>query len=113
MSDKKLTQSKSGATSRSKSVDFTLVPKEAIEAIANRFQYGIDHGHARENWKIGKNDPDFIKERLNHAQKHFLSILDKSANAEDLEALLCNLAMVCWWKRNGNGLKELMPNLYE
>ena len=111
MSDKKLIQSKSGATSRSKATDFTLVPTEAIEAIARRFQYGIDHG--RENWKIGKNDPDYIKERLNHAQKHLLKILTKEATSEDLDAVMCNLAMVCWWKRNGNGLKELMPNLYE
>lgn len=114
MSEKStLVKSRSGATSRSKAPDYTLCPKEVIADIIERFQFGLEQGHARNNWKLGKNDPEFIRERINHAQHHFQKVLEFTATKKDFQAVLCNLAMVSWWLRNGNGLKELMPNLYE
>lgn len=106
-------KSKSGATSRSKAIPYDLVPREAIIAIANRYQYGRDHGHAKNNWKIAKDDPEYQQERVNHAFEHFLRIQDGTGTREDLEAVLCNLAMLCWWLDNGSGAKESFPHLYE
>ena len=104
---------KSGATSNSDSPDYTLCPKELVEAAINRFEEGLKRGHARNNWKLGKNDPEFVRARLNHAQKHFDKVLDGTGNRGDFEAVICNLAMISWWLKNGNGAKEVLAHLYE
>lgn len=110
----------SGAESSRKAKDYGLCPTEAIEAIVDRFQYGIDvHGEKwRGNWKTGKDDPEFVRERIDHAYEHIQAILTgyhvqrkRPASYEDVEAVLCNMAMVAWWYTHGEGLCNAFPHL--
>ncbi len=102
----------SGATSRSKAPDYTLCPaKELLEAATARFQYGLDRGHARNNWRSGKDDATYVAERACHALTHFMRAIDGTGGWEDIEAAICNLSMMTWWRKNGNGLEKAFPNL--
>ncbi len=103
----------SGATSRSKAPDYTLCPSELEEAAVERFQFGIDqpNGHAKGNWQKGKDDPVFIKERMNHLKKHLTLAMNGNGTWEDFQAVVCNAAMICWWRKNGTGLFSAFPNL--
>ena len=104
---------KSGASSRSKKHDYRLTPRQLIQFATDRFQYGIDKGHARFNWQSGKDDPEFIADRANHGLEHLMKVIDGSGTINDLKAAICNLAMMAWWHENGTGLKEAFPNLYD
>lgn len=111
---------KSGAESSRLAPDYTLLPPHLeLETIA-RFQYGIDkHGeHWRDNWQKGKDDPDFLRDRLNHAKEHFNAILtgwhasdERPANWGDVQACLWFLSVMTWFKRNGTAFDQVFPNL--
>lgn len=108
----------SGASSRSKARDYTLLVPDSINAIVDRHQYGIDHGHKRGNWQRGADDPDFIRDRVNHFFEHAIAIVTgihprdhRPASSEDLEAAICNLQMLCWYRHHGTGLATAFPYL--
>lgn len=102
----------SGASSRKKALSLDMVPHQLDEFAARRFQYGVDKGHARDNWRGGKDDPEFIRDRINHAKAHLDRVVDGSGSLSDLQAAICNLAMMSWWYENGTGLKAVAPHLY-
>lgn len=111
---------KSGATSRSKARDFTLLVPESINAIVDRHQFGIDVGHDRNNWQKGASDPDFVRDRVNHFFEHAIAIVTgvhprdkRPGNFTDVEAALCNLQMIAWYRTHGTGLAEAFPHLKE
>lgn len=110
----------SGAESSQKVRDYGLCPAEALAAIVDRYQYGIDkHGEKwRNNWQKGLNDHEFVKDRLNHAFEHFQAVLtgyhirlERPASYEDIQAALCGLAMATWWYTHGEGLCNAFPHL--
>jgi hypothetical protein len=100
---------KSGATSRSVALDYGLCPKELQEAGISRFEHGVKKGHARNNWRTGLDDAGFQYNRLMHAQKHLAKVVDGTGDWGDVQAVICNLAMLCWWRVNGKGFAEAFP----
>lgn len=103
----------SGATSRSHAPAYDLVPMELEKAAINRFQYGIDHGHEKNNWRKGLNDPKYAQERMNHAVEHLKRANSGVGTWEDIEAVICNLAMLCWYKVWGTAVHTAFPHLFQ
>lgn len=103
----------SGASSRSKARDYTLLGgSAAINDIVDRHQFGIDKGHARGNWQTGKNDPEFMRDRVNHFFEHALAIVTgihprdgRPASYIDIQAALCNLNIIANNAEQGVGLE--------
>lgn len=102
---------KKGMTRSSIVRDYTLCPTELEDAATDRFQYGIQVGHERDNWRQGKDDPEAIRNSFNHLYKHVQRIKNGTGSFEDLQAIACNLAMMCWWRENGTGMQQAMPNI--
>lgn len=90
----------SGATSSRLDERYDLIPYEALKAMARRFAVGAKK-HSPDNWKKG--DADYARERLNHLWQH-LAAFSESGRQEDLDAMICNAAMLCEMKARG-----LMP----
>lgn len=88
---------KSGATSSHVAAKYYLIPKAALDALARRFTLGAEK-HAQDNYKKG--DSDFANERLNHLWEHLTSFTETRTQG-DLDAIICNAAMLCWFKANG------------
>jgi len=108
----------SGASSRSKARDYTLLVPESLNGIVDRHQFGIEQGHARGNWQSGRNDADFVRDRMNHFFEHAIAIITgehprdgRRAKPEDLDAALCNLQMLVWYRKHGTGLPSVAPYL--
>jgi hypothetical protein len=97
-----------GATSSKFDVDLHDIPYEAMMAIGRRFAYGRKR-HGRFNWRRG--DKKFAEERLKHLINHAM-LFCHERRQDDLDALMCNGAMICWFYANGlisnNPVKEFM-----
>lgn len=110
---------KSGASSRSKARDYTLLGGSAlINATVDRHQFGLEQGHERNNWKTGQNDEDFMRDRVNHFFEHALAIVtgfhprdNRPASFQDLQAAICNLNMIINNAETGTGLATAFPYL--
>lgn len=101
-----------GGMTRSSVVrDYTLCPTELEDAATDRFAYGIQVGHARDNWRQGKDDPEAILNSFNHLYKHVQAIKNGKGTFADLQAAACNLAMLCWWRENGTGMAKALPHI--
>lgn len=95
----------SGAKSTEMKPAYRLVPIEAMQMIARRFAYGATR-YGEKNYQKGATDPEFIKDRQNHALEHMMlyaageTVTDKDGKIETpmdhLEAAICNLAMLCY-----------------
>lgn len=100
-----------GATRSEKLERFDLIPPEAEEAMARRYGLGAEK-HGEGNWKQG--GADFIKACINHAkahEAHFLSHFNDSSD-NDLDAIMCNWAMLCWFRENKpNDFQEALSEL--
>ena len=66
------------------------IPFQAVEAIGIIFAEG-EAKYGRDNWKAGRNDKDYQRERLNHAILH----LQKYANGDTTERHLAKVAWFC------------------
>jgi len=86
-----------GATSTKLEERFDLIPYEAEEAMARRFGVGVLR-HGERNWESG--DEEFAKARLNHLRKH-LALFCDTRKTEDLDAVICNAAMLCRFRAEG------------
>lgn len=86
-----------GATSSKLEVDFHDIPYAALTAMGRRFAYGRKR-HGRFNWSKG--DKFFAEERLKHLSNH-LALFCEERLQEDLDAVLCNAAMIAWYYENG------------
>ena len=81
---------------------YDLIPREALDAIAERFAVGMER-YGRDNWRKG--GPEFFRDAVNHAIYHLLDFASGDSSEEtpeqNLGAGLWNLVVVCWWERKG------------
>jgi hypothetical protein len=89
--------SKSGATSTKLEERWDLIPFSALAAMARRFWVGSVK-HAPRNWEKG--DEEFAETRLSHCFRH-MALFAEHHRQEDLDAVLCNAAMLAYWKEKG------------
>lgn len=89
--------SKSGATSTKLEEAWHLIPFAALAAMARRFWLGSQK-HAPRNWEKG--DAEFAEIRLSHCARH-MALFVEYRRQEDLDAVLCNAAMLAYWKDKG------------
>ena len=89
--------SKSGATSTKLEERWDLIPFAALAAMARRFWLGSIK-HAPRNWEKG--DEEFAEVRLAHCFRH-MALFAEHRRQEDLDAVLCNAAMIAFWKEKG------------
>lgn len=84
----------SGAKSSKENPRYDLIPMEADLCLADRLQKGIDSGYAKDNWRKGLSDPDFLRDRQNHMEQHFKDF--KAGNfTEDDE--WGHIGAIMWW----------------
>lgn len=95
--DGEVIKSKSGATSTKLEESWNLIPFAALSAMARRFWYGSQK-HAPRNWERG--DEEFAEIRLSHCFRH-MALFAEHRRQEDLDAVLCNAAMLAWFKGRG------------
>lgn len=73
--NEKIVISKDGATS-SACPDFSLIPLDALIALAERYSLGVQK-HGKDNWRKGLTDKDYVIQRLNHGIYHALKMINK------------------------------------
>lgn len=71
----------SGAKSSSNAKRFDLIPRVALEKLADRFELGLLKYDAF-NYRKGLHDKEFIIDRLNHLQMHMQALLAPQTNEE-------------------------------
>lgn len=89
--------SSTGATSTKLEEAWHLIPFSALQSMARRFWYGSQK-HAPRNWEKG--DDAFAEVRLSHCCRH-MALFAEHRRQEDLDAVLCNAAMLAWFKEKG------------
>ena len=89
--------SSSGATSTKLEEAWHLIPFAAVCAMARRFWLGSQK-HAPRNWEKG--DEAFAEIRIAHCYRH-MALFAEHHRQEDLDAVLCNAAMLAYWKERG------------
>lgn len=96
-----VTRSQSGAQSTKLEECWELIPFAALQAMARRFWIGALK-HAPRNWEkaIESRDEDFAEVRLKHCFRH-MSLFAEFRRQEDLDAVLCNAAMLAHFKSHG------------
>lgn len=72
---------------------YDLVPPVLFEEVARRFALGLKK-YGRDNWRKGLADPDYLRDRANHAMQHLLNYMHNLNNGEDFA--IENLAAVGW-----------------
>lgn len=82
----------SGAASSS-APRYDLVPRALLEAVATRFEAGA-RKYGENQWRKGLRDPQFLRERANHALQHLLNYIHGTDNGED--TAVDNLGAVGW-----------------
>lgn len=94
-------KSASGATSTKLEECWSLLPFAALQAMARRFWVGKQK-HAPRNWEqaIKSRDEDFAEARLDHCCRH-MALFAEFRRQEDLDAVLCNAAMLAHFKAWG------------
>lgn len=78
-------------------IDYHDIPHSALAAMGRRFNYGRRR-HGRFNWKKG--NAAFAEERLKHLVHH-VSMFAEYRRQADLDAILCNAAMLAWYMDRG------------
>ena len=100
-----------GATRSEKQERYDLIPPELNDSAARRYGLGATK-HGEGNWKQG--EVAFIKACINHAKAHESHLLRTCGKSDDddLDAIVCNWGMLCWFRSNkpdmyAQALKEL------
>lgn len=101
MEEGEIVTSKSGATSTKLEEFYHLIPFAAVRAMAKRFWVGATK-HAPRNWEkaIEQKDVLFAETRLDHLYRH-VALFAEFRRQEDLDAIMCNGAMLCHFKEHG------------
>lgn len=74
-------------------VNYELIPKAAVDALARRLAIGAQN-HGRDNWRKG--DASFVESRLNHLLKHLIDYIENgNKNDANSDAIICNAAFIC------------------
>lgn len=88
----------SGAKSSVVEPRYDLVPLAADKYMAIRFAYGAGK-HGEWNWEKGAEDPEWIRDRKNHAIKHMRRYINgrlpQDQLIKELQAAACNIAILC------------------
>lgn len=82
----------SGAKSTVKKPRYDLIPLITEQMIAERHEYGASR-HGEYNYLKGKDDQEFITDRINHLHEH-VKMFAKSRKRSDLAAILCNASIL-------------------
>lgn len=85
------------ATRTVKKERYDLIPPEADDAIARRIGMGVAR-HGENNWRGG--GMEFIKATINHMRAHTSALLKGNRSDNDLDAIICNAAFLCWFRDN-------------
>jgi hypothetical protein len=85
----------SGAKSTERKPRYDLIPARALEREAIRMAEGAD-AHGENNYRKGKDDPAFIRDRVNHAIEHLLLYANGDRSTDHLAAIRCNAGMLIW-----------------
>lgn len=81
---------------RSKVLDYTLVPRSVVDAVARRLELGIARGHERNNWRKGAGDEHTRRVTIGHLIKHLYDYLENgNLNEANTDAIACNAAFLC------------------
>ncbi len=78
---------------------FDLLPYEALQCLADRFELGAKK-YAKDNWKKGASDPDFNADALSHMQHHLSCFINEDFSEDDawghLGAIMWGAATRAW-----------------
>lgn len=88
-------QSPSGAKSSEEKPRYDLIPLVALEREAIRMAEGA-RVHGENNYRKGKGDQAFIRDRINHLLEHALKYADGDRSEDHLAAIRCNTGMLMW-----------------
>lgn len=85
-----------------KRLRYDLIPREVIDALADRFTIGAEK-FGDDNWKSG--GYKFFTETKNHLQHHYLAYLagdkeDEATYVDHLKAVLWNAGALLWWENH-------------
>ena len=87
----------SGAKSSEAKPRYDLIPHRAQEREAIRMAEGAA-AHGENNYQLGKDDPAFIRDRVNHLIDHALRYASGDRSDDHLAAVRCNAAMLIWFE---------------
>lgn len=76
--------SESGATSSHVPLRYDLIPRQLLECSALRYTVGVEK-HTERGYHRGLADRDFIINRINHIQEHWMKLLHPNSNSLDVE----------------------------
>lgn len=85
----------SGAKSSEQRPRYDLIPHCALEREANRMAHGAQT-HGENNYRKGKDDPQFITDRINHLIDHALRYAEGDRSDDHLAAIRCGAGMLMW-----------------
>lgn len=87
----------SGAKSTERRPRYDLIPARALEREAARMADGADT-HGENNYRRGKDDPAFQKDRLNHLIHHAIQYANGDRSDDHLAAIRCGAGMLIWFE---------------
>jgi hypothetical protein len=87
----------SGARSSEEQPRIDLIPWEAIEREARRMGEGAKT-HGENNYRKGKEDAAFRRDRINHLLSHALRYAAGDRSDDHLAAIRCNAGMLIWFE---------------
>jgi len=87
----------SGAKSSEEKPRYDLIPFCALEREANRMSEGA-RAHGENNYQAGKDDPAFIRDRVNHMIAHALKYASGDRSDDHLAAVRANAGMLMWFE---------------
>jgi hypothetical protein len=88
---------KSGASSSEVKPRYDLIPLCALEGEAIRMAEGAAT-HGENNYQQGIDDPQFVKDRINHMIEHALLYAAGDRSTDHLSAVRCNAGMLKWFE---------------
>ena len=98
-----------GALTSRAVLPFWQVPLSLLESVARRYAKGNGKGYPIHNWRIGLDDPAFLRDRANHAAVHFMRLLNGHNEVDDAQG---NLDAVGWWCAMANEALRLYPEVW-
>lgn len=79
--DQEFVESKSGAKSSSWRPRYDLIPLSGLRRLAERYGSGAK-AYGEWNWQKGIDDPEYVRDRLNHAIEHLILYAQKNATGQ-------------------------------
>lgn len=79
---------------------YDLIPTRALDALAARFEHGLER-YEKNNWRKGLTDKDYVIGRLNHVIQHAKAAIDKIEGTlpvnedDDAGAIMWGGAFLC------------------